>query len=99
MRFGQLLFLILFLLIALALFGQADWETVGDWGLFMLILALAGPVIGLVSYGFYQMKEKADSESVARIKTKIGKFINWVIILSGIIIIAFIFISGYLGNL
>lgn len=99
MRFGQFLFLILFLLVALALVGVVDWSTVGGWGMFMLILAVAGPVIGLFGYIYFKMKEKAEDGSAAKIKSKFGKIINWLIILTGLTIVAFIFISGYLGNL
>ena len=99
MRFGQILFLILFFLIALAFFGIVDWNTVGDWGIFMLILAAAGPAIGLFGYIYFQLKEKAGDKSVVNLKAKIGRIINWLIILTGIIIVAFIFISGYIGNL
>jgi len=99
MRLGQILFLILFFLIALALIGIIDWNTVGDWGIFMLILAVAGPAIGLFGFIFFQLKEKAGNNSAVNLKNKIGRIINWLIILTGIIIVAFIFISGYIGNL
>jgi len=97
MRFGQFLFLILFLLIALALFGVVDWNTVGDWGIFMLILAVTGSVIGLFVYIFFQ--KKASDESTVKMKNKIGKIINWLIIITGIAIVASIFITGYFANL
>ena len=99
MRFGQILFLILFFLIALALIGIIDWNVVGEWGIFMLILAVAGPTIGLIGYIFFHLKEKNDNKSAMNLRSKIGRIINWLIILTGIIIVAFIFISGYIRTL
>jgi len=96
MRFGQFLFFILLLLIAFALFGITDWNTVWDWGLIMVILAVSGFVLVIFTYIFFQLKEKAGNKSV---KSKIGKFVNWLIILVGIIIVASIFMTGYLGSL
>lgn len=81
MRLGQFLFTILIALILFALIGIVDWNTVGNWALIMLAIALMGPVLLIISY--LVLKVKDNSETINR---KLGVFFNWVIIISGFVI-------------
>jgi hypothetical protein len=83
MRFGQFLFTILIALVLLALIGLVDWDMVGSWGIFMLILALIGPVFLIVSHLVMKLKEKKNDEAINK---KLGVFFNWVIVISGFVI-------------
>jgi hypothetical protein len=88
MRLGQFLFTILIALVLFALIGIVDWSTVGDWALIMLVLALMGPVLLIISY--LVLKVKDNSEVISR---RLGVFFNWVIIISGFVIFILIVLS------
>lgn len=88
MRLGQFLFTILIALALFALIGIVDWSTVGDWALIMLVLALLGPVLLIISY--LVLKVKDNSEVINR---RLGIFFNWVIVISGIVIFILIVTS------
>jgi len=87
MRLGQFLFTILIALIFLAIIGFVDWGTVGSWGLFMLILALIGPLLLIVSYLIIKLKEKKSDEKTNK---NLGTYFNWVLVISGFVIFTLI---------
>lgn len=92
MRLGQFLFSILVTLVLLALIGIVDWSTVGDWALVMLVIALMGPVLLIISY--LVLKVKDNREVISR---RLGFFFNWVIVISGFVILVSI-ISIYFAS-
>lgn len=85
MRLGQFLFTILLALIFLAIIGFVDWGTVGGWGLFMLILALIGPLIIIVSYWVIKLKDKKSNKGQQENKPK-KDGVKWLLTIGGLII-------------